>query len=528
MKKTLLDYPDLVKEFHPIKNDDLKPENVSYGSGKLIWWICSKQKHEFQHSPNARTSKNIICPYCSGHRVGDDNNLEFLFPKISKEWDFEKNFPHTPNKVTAFSHKKYWFKCKLNHSYETRISYRTSKGSGCPKCTSSASKSEMRIFSELKHIFSNAIHRHKIKKVEFDIYISPLKLGIEFDGEYWHKNKLKLDEKKNKFCEKNNINLIRIREEPLNKISKNDILIPQRRDGLLKKDLNNIINQIRKIILFEIYPIDTFRNYLIETKFLNEEHFEEYSKQFPIPTLEKSFLKTHPQYEKFWDYEKNYPLRPEHFTYGSNRNVWWKCKKNHSYKRVITRKSISKEGCPTCNMDRLKEGKVKVDETNSLSSQFPEIAKEWHPIKNETSLPSQFRKFSSKKVWWQCKNNNKHEWDSRISGRTFKNYGCPICYKETKINPMQLIDETNSLSSQFPDIAKEWHPVRNDNKLPSQFRKFSGKKVWWQCNNNNRHEWHACVSDRTFKRSGCPICYKEKNRKLSTKTNDIRQMELRI
>ena len=36
------------------------------------------------------------------------------------------------------------------------------------------------------------------------------------------------------------------------------------------------------------------------------------------------------------------------------------------------------------------------------------------------------------------------------------------------------------------------------------------------------------ISDRKFKRSGCPICYKEKNRKLSIKTNDIRQMELRI
>ena len=66
-------------------------------------------------------------------------------------------------------------------------------------------------------------------------------------------------------------------------------MIPKRRDGLLKKDLNNIINQIRKTILFEIYPMDTFRNYLIETKFLNEEHLEEYSKELPIPTLEKSF-----------------------------------------------------------------------------------------------------------------------------------------------------------------------------------------------------------------------------------------------
>ena len=45
MKKNLLDYPNLVKEFHPTKNGDLKPENVSYGSGKLIWWICYKEKN---------------------------------------------------------------------------------------------------------------------------------------------------------------------------------------------------------------------------------------------------------------------------------------------------------------------------------------------------------------------------------------------------------------------------------------------------------------------------------------------------
>ena len=522
----IADIPHLLREFHPTKNGNLKPENVSYGSGKLIWWICSKKNHVFHHSPNARTSKNIICPYCSGHRVGKDNNLKFIFPKIAQEWDYEKNFPNRPEEVAAFSHKKYWFKCNLNHSYETQISNRTSKGSGCPKCTNSSSKSEIRIFSELKYIFSNTIHRHKIKTFELDIYVPPLKLGIEFDGAYWHKNKVKLDEKKNKFCEKNNLNLIRIREEPLNKISKDDILIPKRRDGLLKKDLNNIINQIRKTILFEIYPMDTFRNYLIETKFLNEEHFEEYSKQLPIPTLEKSFLKTHPQYEKFWDYEKNYPLRPEHFTYGSNRKVWWKCKKNHSYKRVIYRKSINKEGCPKCNMDRLKEGKVKVDETNSLSSQFPEIAKEWHHIKNGNSLPSQFRKFSSKKVWWQCKVNNKHEWKARISGRTFKNYGCPVCYKETKINPMQLIDETNSLSSQFSEIAKEWHPTKNDDRLPNQFRKFSHKKVWWQCKVNNNHEWIARISDRTKNRSGCPICYKVGVFKTSKRINDPRQSEL--
>ena len=66
------------------------------------------------------------------------------------------------------------------------------------------------------------------------------------------------------------------------------------------------------------------------------------------PELEKSFLKTHPQFEKHWDYQKNYPLRPEHFTYGSMRDVWWKCGRGHSYKRPIQSKSLRNFRCPIC------------------------------------------------------------------------------------------------------------------------------------------------------------------------------------
>ena len=33
-------HPDLVKEWHPIKNGDLMPEDISSGSGKEVWWLC--------------------------------------------------------------------------------------------------------------------------------------------------------------------------------------------------------------------------------------------------------------------------------------------------------------------------------------------------------------------------------------------------------------------------------------------------------------------------------------------------------
>ena len=89
--------PKLLKEFHPTKNGDKKPEDFTYGSGIKLWGLCERG-HEFQNSPNQRTYYKQNCPYCSGKRVTKENNLEVLFPEVSKEWDYEKNPEgHDPN-----------------------------------------------------------------------------------------------------------------------------------------------------------------------------------------------------------------------------------------------------------------------------------------------------------------------------------------------------------------------------------------------------------------------------------------------
>ncbi len=80
----LTSYPHLVKEWHPTMNGDLTPEDITHGSKKKVWWLCSKG-HSFDSMPNSRTSRKTGCPYCSGRRVGEDNNLLHLFPEIAKE-----------------------------------------------------------------------------------------------------------------------------------------------------------------------------------------------------------------------------------------------------------------------------------------------------------------------------------------------------------------------------------------------------------------------------------------------------------
>ena len=55
-------YPDIAKEWSD-RNIDLTPQDVSYGSNKIVWWIgdCG---HEWEAAVKARTTKEEGCPYC--------------------------------------------------------------------------------------------------------------------------------------------------------------------------------------------------------------------------------------------------------------------------------------------------------------------------------------------------------------------------------------------------------------------------------------------------------------------------------
>ena len=56
--------PELAKEWHPTKNGNLTPRDVTQGSGKRAWWICGKG-HEWKVAI-AHRNNGTGCPYCSG------------------------------------------------------------------------------------------------------------------------------------------------------------------------------------------------------------------------------------------------------------------------------------------------------------------------------------------------------------------------------------------------------------------------------------------------------------------------------
>jgi len=63
------------------------------------------------------------------------------------------------------------------------------------------------------------------KRREIDFYLPTYKIGIEYDGFYWHKYKVNKDTEKNLMLKKENIRMIRIREKGLGYITGSDNII---------------------------------------------------------------------------------------------------------------------------------------------------------------------------------------------------------------------------------------------------------------------------------------------------------------
>lgn len=127
-------YPALAREWHPTKNGDLKPTDVTAGSRKMIWWRCSLG-HDWVAAPNNRTSAGSGCPYCSGRRVLPGfNDLATKRPDLAREWHPTKNGDLKPTDVTANSHKTIWWRCSKGHEWQATPNQRVSSRKKCPQC----------------------------------------------------------------------------------------------------------------------------------------------------------------------------------------------------------------------------------------------------------------------------------------------------------------------------------------------------------------------------------------------------------
>ncbi|MFA7135605.1 MAG: zinc-ribbon domain-containing protein [Bacteroidales bacterium] len=477
--------PDVAKRWDYDKNIGISPTDFTMGSNKKVWWKCDKG-HSWQAVIHTQTFMGCGCPYCEGKvAIKGENDLLTLFPHIAKEWDYEKNIHLRPEDVTCHSNKQVWWKCERNHSWKTTIHVRTT-GHKCPYCVGfKAIKGE----NDLKTLRPDIAKEWAYEK---NGTLMPDEVKCASNRKVWWK------------CEKGHSWKAAI----AHRTARGDSC-PYCSGRKVLKGFNDIGTTHPSLIREWDYEKNKLTPYEVSAgsnkkvwwkcksghEWLAPISERTSGSGCPYDCGRKTFIgyndlaTVRPDVAAEWNCEKNDSLTPKDVTVNSNKKVWWKCKKNHSWQAVIYSRAGSENGssCPYCTNHTVLEN------YNDFKTYNSDLAKEWDYDKNYPLRPENVAKTANFKVWWKC--GKGHSYSASMSNRHYGK-GCPYCEHKYSI-----IGETD-LASCAPDIAKEWHKEKNKTK-PEEYTCCSNKIVWWLC--KNEHSWRSSIRDR-YAGNNCPYC----------------------
>jgi len=547
--------PELLPYWDYDKNYPLTPQHISPNSTKKVWWKC-EQGHSWGNSVVNMNNSLHTCPYCENRKVlSGFNDLGTKFPNISNEWLSDKNGEATPSNILYNTTKKVWWKCSKGHIYYNSVYYRTHDNGGCPICAKGRSTSfpEKAIAYYLSKKYKVQENYKFFKNKELDVYIPSRKVGIEYDGKAWHNNVTR-DNIKNDLCKKLGIVLLRVREPSLPNVNENAICYQLRSntDHELEKAINFIFSYLQSTTdnltdikvdinsdrakIFKLIEIQEKATSLsvVNSQLANEWHPTKNGNLLPNQFTANAHFKVwwlgkcgHEWQATIasrnsgsgcpyctgvltnigvndlvainspllaeWDYDRNTEISPSTVSKGSNKKVWWKCLKcGSSWQAAISDRSNG-NGCPVCRNIKIVAG------INDLTSNFPDLAKEWDINKNILK-PIEVGTNSSKSVWWTCHTCG-YSWKTQVYNRT-KGHGCPVCCNRI------IIAGFNDLATKYPELANEWDYEKNE-ITPNAVSTGSGKRVWWKCSKCG-FEWITSVANRT-RGTSCPKCSREKS-----------------
>ncbi len=483
--------PELAKEWHPTKNGNLTPDNVTCGSHKKVWWKCPKgEDHEWVAAVKDR-HRGRGCGICAGKIVVKSNCLAILNPELAEEWHLAKNGSLTPEDVTCSSNKKVWWKCPEgdDHEWEAIVSDRNN-GDNCPVCSN-----QKVVLSNCLATINPELAKEWHPKNNGDL--SPYDVTPGSNKKVWwkcpkgdeHEWKTSINHRTNgtgcPFCSNK-------------KVDKSNCLATLNPE--LAKEWHQSKNN--ELTPFDVGPGSNQQVWWKCHKGDDHEWIATINARNSgsgcsictnrIAVTSNSLATLNPELAKEWHPTKNGNLTPHDVHPGSHKKIWWKCPlgDDHEWRATIVNRSRGGK-CSICT------GKKAV-KSNCLATLNPELAKEWHPTKNGSLTPHDVTPGSGKKAWWKCPQRDDHEWKATISSRN-KGVGCGVCANIIAV-------PSNCLATLNPELIEEWHPTKNGSLTPYDITPGSGKNVWWKCSNGKDHVWSTSPYHRTIRRSGCPFC----------------------
>ena len=249
---------EFIAKAKSIHGDKYDYSKVDYKDNRIKITIICPEHGEFEQTPMGHLSGSG-CSKCAYGSWDKDEFIERSRITHGDRYDYSLvDYKNANINVKII--------CKKHGVFE-QSPYSHVSGSGCSKC--GLSTGQKQIYDYITNIFNDDIilnDRKIINPYEIDIYMPSLKLGIEYNGLYWHsQNETRSDKNRhqNKYiiCEKLGINLFQIWEHQW---QNNRKLIESMISGKLK--LNNKI-WARKCKI-KILNINEYKN------FVNQNHLQ--------------------------------------------------------------------------------------------------------------------------------------------------------------------------------------------------------------------------------------------------------------
>ena len=502
--KLLKDYPEALKDWdYKLNTDVLKPEFLHAHTDKEYYWKCSKGHPSYKCSLYKKTYRHYGCPVCSNRKViAGDNDFASNHPDKMLDWDNNKN-TLDPTKVPASSSLKAFWKCHVcGHEWHSEFRDASSKEINCPKCSKIASG-----------------HKRHICALKLNGGITDKKLLLDWD------------------------------------YSKND------------RAPSEFSPQSNEYAYWKCHVC----GYEWRAKVNNRFHGRGCPAcgNKVLVKGKNDFATKFPELAKEWHTKKNGNLKPEDVMPGSAKKVWWICRFGHQpYLKSLNHRTSQNAGCPIC-----KRGRQSSFAERALyfytKQFFPDSINRYKDIFDngmelDVYIPSlklgieydgvAFHKTErlerEKRKYLICKKNHiklirikeqnldevwfenvadkmyQTEYDGKdllklentirwVLGKiTFNFNNLPLdidIYRDENkirnINPSYL--KENSLATKHPEIAKQWHPIKNGELKPSMFLCGSSYNAWWLCPVCG-NEWQSQINSRVAQKTGCKKCYLER------------------
>lgn len=378
------------------------------------------------------------------------------FPNLAKEWDYERNYPLTPQQVTQGSTKNVWWICPQGHSYDMQIYRRTTGKQNCPICAN------MRALPG----YNDLLTKYPELAEEWDYVkngeLLPFQVLPKTNKVVWwicpkgHSYDLRIASRTSgkqgcPYCSGKRVlygfNDLESQNPELARewdYEKNGTLTPRTITAKSNKSVWWICSK--------------GHSYLATVTDRNREDGKATGCPFcagkkPIPG-ETDLQTRFPKIAAEWDSGKNDFAACDVMPF-SMKKVWWLCEKGHSYQMRIADRTAKHQGCQYCANMRVLPG------YNDLATVFPAVAAEWDYELNE-KLPSQIVPGTHDKYNWICSKCG-HKWKTAVKERTYSGTGCPKCtfYFHTSFQEQALLYYIRKI---WPDTVNSYHAEYLKNK----------------------------------------------------------------